>query len=399
MPSCSTPENPKTDALKILLIANYENDRQESMLRFAYGLESELEKIGVAVEVIRPRLFFGRLWRGVAGIGKWLGYMDKFIVFPFELKHRLLRLGGDSVVHICDHSNAFYTRYLKKIPHLVTCHDLLAVRAARGEFSRARTGPTGKLLQHWILNGLRRARRIVCVSQATRRDLLRLLDGKSGIATCMGLHQSYSPMPVAQALERVRPLIGGKGGYILHVGGNQWYKNRPGVLSIYQALCEITPQVKLVMVGPPFDSAMNAFLKKHRAVASNVASLQDVDNEDLRALYSAAELLLFPSYEEGFGWPIVEAQACGCRVLTTGKAPMNEAGGRAAVYLPEPPQDDERMPSWSRESARMVARALEQTGAERANMVAEGLQNAAGFSVAGMTRRYLAIYQELLYKS
>ena len=71
--------------LKILLIANYENDRQESMLRFASLLEAELRKAGISVEVIRPQPFFGRLKRGAAGTGKWLGYIDKFLIFPFAL--------------------------------------------------------------------------------------------------------------------------------------------------------------------------------------------------------------------------------------------------------------------------------------------------------------------------
>ena len=80
---------------------------------------------------------------------------------------------------------------------------------------------------------------------------------------------------------------------------------------------------------------MNEFMDAHPEMAASVIPLTNVDNETLRALYSAAELLLFPSLEEGFGWPIVEAQACGCRVVTSQKAPMTEAGGDAAFYLPE----------------------------------------------------------------
>ena len=43
--------------------------------------------------------------------------------------------------------------------------------------------------------------------------------------------------------------------------------------------------------------------------------------------------MLFPSFQEGLGWPILEAQACGCPVATSGRSPMNEVGGDAAIYI------------------------------------------------------------------
>lgn len=385
--------------MKILLLANYENDRQESMLRFAALLKSKLEMTGVTVETISPRPFFGRLKRGATGIGKWLGYLDKFLVFPFALKQKTSRMGGDLVVHICDHSNAFYTRYLKAVPHLVTCNDLLAIRAARGDFPQQRTAFTGRILQRWILNGLRHARRITCISEATRKDFLALssADPASVDVTYMGLNPVYSPMARQVALDRVRSLAGAGDSFILHVGGNQWYKNRVGVLAIYAALGDITRKTKLVMAGPPFDDGMNAFLHLHPAIASNVVSLSGVDDETLRALYSAAELLLFPSIEEGFGWPIIEAQACGCRVAVTGKPPMTEAGGEAAFYLPEPSANLDILP-WSQAAAQVVKLALGQDEAARGTMVAKGIKNAGRFSAATMAQRYVAIYRELLYK-
>ena len=370
------------------------------MLRFAGLLESELRKAGVGVDVIRPDPYFGRLKQGGTGLGKWLGYIDKFLIFPFALIRKVRRMrGGDFVVHICDHSNAFYTRWLEGTPHLVTCNDMLAIRSARGDFPGHVTGFTGKCLQRWIYNGLVRAMRITCISQATMLDLLCLpgiSPGKVDV-TYMGLNHPYTPMPRVEALARVEKLLGGGVPYLLHVGGNQWYKNRTGVLAIYAALDEAVRPPKLVMVGPAFDREMNEFMDRHPETAANVISFTAVDNETLRALYSAAELLLFPSLEEGFGWPIVEAQACGCRVATTQKTPMTEAGGDAAFYLAE--QGNGCVISeWAEAAARVVRSALEQDEAGRAEMVARGLQNAERFTAAAMAQRYLAIYRELLYK-
>lgn len=363
------PSGPGT--LRILLVGNYLNDRQESMLRFADTLFHEMQARGEQITFIRPESFFGRLKPGASGAGKWLGYLDKFLIFPFVLKRRAARCG---VVHICDHSNAHYTRYLRDTPHLVTCNDLLAVRSALGEFPQNPTGWTGRILQKLILSGLKRARRITCISRATRSDVLRLtgLPESRVDVTYMGFNYPYSPAD---------PYPQRKGApYLLHVGGGQWYKNRNGVLAIYaefRKICGENPP-NLVMVGPPLAGEL----------PPGVESISGVDNEKLRALYSGAELMLFPSLEEGFGWPIVEAQACGCRVVTTRKAPMTEVGGAAAFYIDDPADISA--------AARTVLEILNQNPETRRCAVDDGLKNAAEFSTEIMILRYQALYRELI---
>src|SRR5262249_10073651 len=131
-------------AMRVLLVSNYRNDRQESMLRFATALADGLRSLNIEVDLIRPEPWFGRLRSGARGVAKWLGYLDKFLLFP----PRLRRLAATAdVVHICDHSNAMYVRHVTHRPLLVTCNDLLAVRSALGEFPRHRTGWTGRMLQ------------------------------------------------------------------------------------------------------------------------------------------------------------------------------------------------------------------------------------------------------------
>jgi glycosyltransferase involved in cell wall biosynthesis len=151
------------------------------------------------------------------------------------------------------------------------------------------------------------------------------------------------------------------------------------VLAIYAALEKRLGQAppRLVFIGPPVDS------KNPRVEARS-----GVSNEALAALYSGAELLLFPSLEEGFGWPVIEAHACACRVVTTRKAPLTEVGGEAAIYL-EDPTDAEA-------GAARVAEVLAQDAVTRSSVVAEGITNAARFSTAGMIRQYLDIYHEVL---
>jgi len=336
----------------IILLANYLPDEQESMQRYADMLGNFLTAKGWSVEIIRPEPWFGRLKRSGQGLGKWLGYIDKFLVFPWILRRHLrqrrlaLNLGGEGklLVHICDHSNAMYTRWMTDVPHVVTCHDVLAIQSGLGLIPEHKTGWTGRVLQRWILSGLRRAVQVVCVSEQTRKELLALapeLEGRSRVVE-NPLNYPYSPIPPEKAtihlanLGLAERLGAGRGRFLLHVGGNQWYKNREGVIRIFGQLLARYPQLTertplyLVMVGKPPTEAMRRVVEQSNLV-ERVVFTGKVSEEQLSALYSSAGALIFPSLREGFGWPLIEAQACGCPVVTTDLAPMNQVAGPTAL--------------------------------------------------------------------
>ncbi|MFW6296727.1 MAG: glycosyltransferase family 4 protein [Halothece sp.] len=327
--------------MKILLVSNYLFDNQQSMQRFAQMLETGLTQFGHEVRLLRPKPVLGRLKPSSQGLGKWLGYLDKFILFPPALKKAI---AWADIVHICDHSNAFYTKYLQNVPHLVTCNDLLAIRSALGEIEENQTKWTGRQLQRMVLNGLNKAERVACISEQTRQELLRLSDlhPQDVSRIYMGLNYPYKPMDETEAKKRLTALsVPLNVPFILHVGANHWYKNRIGVLKIFHSVLEkhSDENLYLVMAGSPFTGTMRNYIKNHN-LTNKVIELIGVPNEDLQALYSTAKALLFPSLQEGFGWPIIEAQACGCPVFTSNRPPMTEVGGDAAIYIdPELPKD------------------------------------------------------------
>lgn len=332
--------------MHIVLLANYLPDGQESMQRYARMLRELLERHDVSVEVLRPEPYFGRLKPSGHGFGKWLGYIDKFLIFPFKLRQRVRTLkssGEPFLVHICDHSNAMYTRWLRNVPHLATCHDLLAIQSALGQIPEHRTGWSGRILQRWILSGLKRAAYVICVSAETRRQLVALAPNLKERSMTIDnvLNYPFAPMPHEQAMEELSHLDfgpafhAGKFRYVLHVGGNQWYKNREGVVRIFAHLCKTYPvlvkdlSLKLVMAGQPANEKLKQLIEVEK-LAEHVSFIGVITDRQLQALYSRAEVLIFPSLREGFGWPIIEAQACGCPVITSDLPPMNEIAGPAA---------------------------------------------------------------------
>jgi glycosyltransferase involved in cell wall biosynthesis len=377
--------------LTVLLIANYRLDHQQSMIRVAEELESGLQSIGVSVTVVRPPLFFGRILQTRGNLAKWLGYLDKFLLFPFILIRKTRRF---DLVHIVDHSNAMYRFWLGSKKTVVNCNDLLAVRSALGELREHRTGFTGKILQRWILAGLRRVERIACISEATSRDVLRLTKRSEkevskiypglGKPFRMELEQNLTGPANAERETAGKEVVVRQGlvavpvPYILHVGGETWYKNRSGVLEIYSLMRERlgASSPALVMVGPLRNSADGVFF------------LQDLSDQDLVVLYRHAQLLLFPSLYEGFGLPVIEAQACGCPVLTTGRAPLTEIGGDGAVYI-ENPAD-------AAAAADKAVAILRDDLIGREQSKWRGFYNASRFSEHGMIKSYLRLYEALL---
>jgi glycosyltransferase involved in cell wall biosynthesis len=379
---------------KILLIGN-SDEFQYSMKLFPEMLQALLRERGIPVELIRPKTLAGRLAPWAGSLGKWLFYIDKFLIFPVMLWARLKRERRSGlVVHLCDHSNGMYVHRLQGVPHLVTCHDLMPIRSALGEVPQNPTSRTGKCFQALILRGLRRAGMVACVSSKTRDDFIRIAGVPEARTRVIlnAINYPYSPMPAEEARGRVRALLGGEFPYLFHVGGDAWYKNRAGLVALYVELRRRWPWPgreipKLVNAGPGLAREIAPFLGADPGLARDVISIQGPESEALRALYSRAEALVFPSWDEGFGWPIIEAQACGCRAITTGKAPMTEVGGEAAFYL-----DPADIPG----AAEAVLRVLRQSEAEKAAAVERGLENAARFSGEKMIGEYIQLYRELL---
>lgn len=379
----------------IVLIGNHPNDRSESMDRFVNLLWAALKEQGVAVEILKPKRFLARLCHRGTGMGKWLAYFDKFVVFPRMLKHRLKQLsksGTRFVVHICDQADAIYVPTIYKFPHVVTCHDLIAIRSALGEFPEHPTRTTGKIYQRWILNGLRRASAVVCDSEATRTDLLRVAraNGQNVSVVKLALNYPYRPMTNEEGgplIESVFNRCGMKrpGNYLFHIGVNIWYKNLLGLIRIYKALTKISEPPPLILAGQSPGQELQALIQSEK-LQNRVFAVGKVSNEELNALYSKAEALIFPSLIEGFGWPVIEAQACGCPVIASDIGVLKEVAGDGACYITV---------SDVFASATVIKNFLALSETEKTDQINKGFQNAATYSGPRLLDGYLNVYRGL----
>jgi glycosyltransferase involved in cell wall biosynthesis len=370
----------------VLLIGNYPLDRQQSMQRFGTMMLHGLTEAGVAAKLIAPRPVLGK-FRGAGNFtAKWLGYIDKFVLFRGQLRAALRE--QPAVVHICDHSNAMYGDWIDNVPVVVTCHDLLAVRGALGEETNCPASATGKFLQRWILRGLRRADEVACVSQATTTDALRLISRGSTVPKIdlvhLGLNYPFQKLPETEISARLAKIPGFDSTvpFVLHVGSNLRRKNREGVLQIF-ARTKDEWNARLVFVGDSLSAELLA-LASSLGISNRVTQVSNASSEMLEALYNRAIAMLYPSRFEGFGWPVIEAQACGCPVVCSDRGPLPEAAGDAGLFHNP---DDET--GFAADLLRL------RDPAERAIWSEKSLRNAERFSAKQMVSQYIDIYRRL----
>jgi glycosyltransferase involved in cell wall biosynthesis len=368
------------------------------MPRFAGMLRTAYESRGHSVEIWSPS---ARVFNWVPGrMSKWAGYVDQYLVFPMAMRAAVTRASKDTLFVFCDQALGPWVPLVRDRPHVVHVHDLLALRSALGDISENPTSATGRLYQRYIRRGFRQGRHFISVSKKTLTDLNRFGGVKAVTSEVVynGMNFPYAPLPLSEArtILETTGITLPEAGMVLHVGGGQWYKNLPGVVAIYaEYVSRAEEPLPLWCVGPNPSSAVKAAIAKIPQ-KGRVIFLGNVESAGLQALYSASKAFLFPSLAEGFGWPLVEAQACGCPVITTDEAPMNEVAGAAACYLPRlaAPKDLE---FWARHGATVLQGLLSESPAAKAQRREAGRTWAKRFDQSATIDAYLAIYERVLH--
>ena len=264
---------------------------------------------------------------------------------------RLLRRTGAALVH---------TQYAVPVgsgcPAVVTIHDLSFERSRELMPLRDRI-----VFRRVVPLAARRARRVLTVSERTKRDLVELygLPAEKVVVTPNGVDPAFTP---GSSLFQ--------GSYVLAVGAVQPRKNQ---LAAAEAAAAV--DLPLVVVGPIRDEALAESLRVRGADLRGYVS-----QEELVELYRGAACVVQPSRYEGFGLPVLEAMACGTPVVAVDEPALREVAGEAAVIVTQA------------ELAAGIRRAL----GERASLRAAGLRRAQEFTWSSTAAATLAVYLEAL---
>lgn len=294
-----------------------------------------------------------------------------------KLLRREIRTRKASVVHVLDHSYAHLCRVAEKT--IVTCHDIADLKVSSLTFWQS-------ALWKWRISGLRRAARIVAMSENTARDLRELLEipPEQIVVNYSGVSGRFTPSQAPPEAECARQLrrVRGERFLFLHVGNNTTRKNIPLLLRALSILRRHHPSVTLVKVGDPLASGENAELVEQLNLTGNLIELGRIEDEALVEVYRSVDCMVFPSLYEGFGRPVVEAQACGTPCILARSSSLEEVGGSAALY---------HDPSSAEDLANCMKEVLERETL-RFDLAARGFVNARRFSWDNHAQKLVDIY-------
>jgi glycosyltransferase involved in cell wall biosynthesis len=297
---------------------------------------------------------------------------------------RMLNKLGDSV-HLPNHHLGRYGNSLR-VPYIITVHDLIRYFDMDGEETFIRS-PNRR--DRYYLNldfeGISKALRIIAVSQSTKEDLIQCLSIPDERISVVyeGIDHSLF-RPVSHRIYNYP--------YILFVGTEHPRKNFTALLKAFSQL-KSEPgfkELKLVKVGSAGGQESD-FRNQTMGVveslnlSSEVIFTDFVPEADLPAYYSGAEVFVLPSLYEGFGFPVLEAMACACPVITSNTSSLPEVVGKAGIMV-DPYATDS------------LAQAMRQvlTDSElREDMVRKGLEQAKQFSWEKAAEQTLEVYNKV----
>lgn len=371
----------------------------QSMPRYASMLQKGMQERGHEVVVWSPKARFYKLPL-MPSLKKWMGYIDQYVLFPIEVKLKLKNCSKDTLFIFADQALGPWVPLVKNRKHIVHCHDFLALKSALGMIPENPTSFSGKQYQNFIRKGFSKGKNFIAISNKTEKDLKQFHQGKiqSSSVCYNGLSRPFLSIPASRAIKLIETKLNLvlTDGYIMHIGGNMYYKNRKGVIEIYETWrMNYNTKIPLLLIGEkPSDELL--IQRENSEYKKDIHFITDLSDEYINSAYSGAKCLLFPSLDEGFGWPIIEAMASGCPVITVNKAPMNEVGGTAAYYIEPIPNSKSSFEQWKKDAARVLEKVVSLNDTERKETMKTALQHSKKFTTEYSLNAIESVYKKIL---
>lgn len=270
---------------------------------------------------------------------------------------------------------------------IVTVHDLISMH-----FPKNLPYASRMFYSKWMPFSYRKADKIIAISEDTKRDIVTRLNIPEAKIQVIhsAVSDSFSPVRDKKKLDEVKRKYKTGDEYILDVGTLEPRKNLPFLVKAYhQAIKDRKITHNLVLSGKKGWYYKDLFrLVKDLNLENRVIFAGYVAEEDLPALYSAASLFVFPSLYEGFGFPPLEAMACGTPVISSNTSSLPEVIGEAGILL---------LPENEAIWANKIIEVLENS-AMSSELSQKGLIQAKKFSWEKTAEKTIEVYQEVSRK-
>jgi len=288
------------------------------------------------------------------------------------------------VLHYTGDSGAVLTR--RRSPVVTTVHGVASLHVPG---VRSRTAET--IWRTRVRRSARASARVITVSRSSAADVARLCDVDPGSIAVIhhGLdRERFYPADAATGTEAVdaavvdRVVTSGRP-YVLYLGNLEPRKNIPGLVEGFERSTCCAEGWELVIAGRPAWDAQPSLDAIGAARSGRVRYIGPVDAADVAPLMRSAMGFVFPSWYEGFGFPPLEAAACGTPVVSSRCGSLEEVLADSAVFV-EPADPTS------------IARGIDDLALEsrRADLTARGLENAARFTWDAAVAQHIDVYEQ-----
>ncbi len=371
--------------MRVGIVRGYRPDGQISMDLYADRLLAELgaDNSGrVDLVNFEAPVSFGTITN--RRLRKCFGYFDKFVRYPANLRREG---AGLDVYHITDHVNAYLISSLPPKRTIITCHDVIPLVIGHGQGNESYMSNRLLYQYRYRIRGLNTAAAVIVPSNCTKRDLIKLglASPERIVVVYSGLNYAYQPLSDNERYA-IRKKLGFEGKYVvLHVGSSVFYKNIEGIIDAMEIIRSRHSDIPVLFAkaGQPFTEAQKRRLTKYSLEGSVKYLGAPRDFESLMQIYNAADAFVFPSLYEGFGWPPLEAMACGVPVICSSRGSLEEIVGSAAVSCD--PSNPESISAGITELWRNVDL--------RTRLIEHGIKHVGNFTRSNMVTSILRIYR------
>lgn len=310
-------------------------------------------------------------------------YYSRFFHYPRFAQ----KIQGD-INHVIDQGYGHLLYKLDPDRTVVTCHDLMLFKFQSGEIQGNSPFFATKMFERSI-KGMCKAAAIIAVSYNTKQDIIKYTSYPPDRIKVIhdGIDPSFQRIEDRTLLERVKNKYSLKTNskILLHVGSCAPYKNIEGVLHVLSILVhKMGLDCIFVKVGDAFTTDQQVLIKR-LGLSKYIVNLGKIPKKDLVAIYNLADVLLYPSWYEGFGKAPLEAMACGTPAVTSNVASLPEIAGDAVIMV---------NPSDSQKIAKVVSLVLTKEKL-RLSLISKGLERATHFTWKKTAEKILEVYEEV----
>ncbi len=274
-----------------------------------------------------------------------------------------------------------------KKPLIVTVHDLIPLKYP----DHYPPGIKASLRWFWQKRLLKKAAAIITDSRASKKDIIEILNypAEKIKVIYLAAGKEFKKIDSQILFKKIKEKHQLPDKFVLYVGDVNWNKNIPSLVKAGKIL-----NIPLLIAGK--QAVAEDFDKDHpenkdlvwfqkEAKENNlIRPLGFVATDELVVLYNLATVYCQPSFDEGFGLPVIEAMACGCPVVSSDRGPLPEIIGKAGILVKPSPEK--------------LAKGIKKAIKEKETLITLGLKKAKEFSWQKTAKRTLSVYTQVMTK-